>query len=199
MDFDPNLHHRRSIRLKDFDYRLGGYYFVTFATANLECLFGEIVDGQMVLNQFGEIARQEWLRAEEVREEVELDEFVIMPNHIHGIIIIKGAEAEEGTIVAKRARRRASLEMMGAFHRNARTADPPAPPGLQAGSLGAIISQFKSICNKRINKLRQTPQAQVWHRNYYESVITKEKALLRIRIYIAHNPQFWNRDKFNET
>ncbi len=90
MRYDPDKHHRRSIRLKGYDYRWAGAYFVTVCTHNRECLLGEIVDGQMRLNELGEIVWEEWFRSAEIRQEIELmpDEFVVMPNHVHGIIVL---------------------------------------------------------------------------------------------------------------
>jgi putative transposase len=89
MPYDPEKHRRRSIRLKDYPYSRPGFYFVTFATHNLEPLFGEIKDGAMRLNRIGGYVREEWLRTEKLRPNVELLEFIIMPNHIHAIIKIK--------------------------------------------------------------------------------------------------------------
>jgi REP element-mobilizing transposase RayT len=84
----PQKHHRRSIRLKGYDYTRAGAYFVTICTHNRECLFGNVADGKMILNAFGNIVESEWLRTPEIRLYVELDEYSIMPNHVHGIIII---------------------------------------------------------------------------------------------------------------
>ena len=83
-----NLHKRSSIRLKDYDYSQPGEYFITICTYNHECLFCEIVGEEMRLNKVGEIVQEEWLRTGEIREDVELDSFVVMPNHIHGIIVL---------------------------------------------------------------------------------------------------------------
>src|SRR3970282_109225 len=86
MRYNPEKHHRRSIRLGGYDYGQSGAYFVTICTKNRECLFGEIVDGKMRLNHSGQIVQEEWSRTSIVRPDVELDAFVIMPNHVHGII-----------------------------------------------------------------------------------------------------------------
>lgn len=88
MKYDPKIHHRRSIRLQGYDYGQSGAYFITLCTHNKECWFGEIRDSQMRLNQLGKIIAQEWLRTPEIRPEIILDEWIIMPNHLHGIIII---------------------------------------------------------------------------------------------------------------
>ena len=81
--------HRRSIRLQGYDYSLPGAYFITICTRNLECLFGTVVDGEIVLNQFGRIVSEEWVKTGEIRDEIQLDRWVIMPNHFHGIVWIK--------------------------------------------------------------------------------------------------------------
>ncbi|MBW2091174.1 MAG: transposase, partial [Deltaproteobacteria bacterium] len=88
MKHDPRKHHRRSIRLEGYDYSRPGAYYVTIVTRNRECLFGEVVDGKMVLNDAGEIVRDEWMKTAEIRPEIHLDEFIVMPNHVHGIIFI---------------------------------------------------------------------------------------------------------------
>jgi len=86
--YNPNIHHRRSIRLKGYDYAQAGLYFITICCQDRACLFGEIQNGEMVLNEYGTIAHNEWIKTHEIRTNVELGEFVIMPNHIHGIIKI---------------------------------------------------------------------------------------------------------------
>ena len=88
MTFDPDKHHRRSLRLKDYDYSRAGAYFVTICTHGRECLFGEIMDGEMRLNDAGQAAQADWVRLPERFQSIELDEFVIMPNHLHGVILV---------------------------------------------------------------------------------------------------------------
>jgi putative transposase len=124
---------RRSIRLKGYDYTQAGAYFVTVCTHDRECIFGDVAEGKMVLNGFGRIAEAEWLRTPEIRPYVELDEHSIMPNHVHGIIMI----CENVVVGARR-----------------RLAPTGKPHGLVPGSVGAIIGQFKSVAKKQINRLR---------------------------------------------
>lgn len=186
MTYDPTRHHRRSIRLKGYDYTQPGAYFVTICTHERTCLFGEVVDGVMVLNAWGEIVREEWFRTARLRPYVVLheDEFVVMPNHVHGIIWIVDAVG---------ANRR-----FAPTTRVAPTRGTPTPPaGPDAGSLGAIIGQFKSAVTKHINAHRGTPGAPVWQRNYYEHIIRNEQALNAIRRYIAENPLRWHLDRYN--
>jgi len=88
MKYNPNIHHRKSIRLKGYDYSKNGAYFITICIYNSECLLGKVVDGEMILSEYGEIVRNEWLKREEIRKNVQLDNYVVMPNHFHSIIVI---------------------------------------------------------------------------------------------------------------
>ncbi|MBK6645340.1 MAG: transposase [Anaerolineales bacterium] len=177
MPYDPDVHHRRSIRLKEYDYTKAGAYFVTIVTYQREPLFGEIVDGAMNLNPLGEIARREWFKTAELRPYVELyeDEFVVMPNHAHGIIWNNGADG-------------------GAERRSARTGAADEKPHVDAGSLGAIVRAYKSAVTYAINAARQSRGVVVWHRNYHEHIIRDDADLKRIRDYIANNPLKWTED-----
>ena len=163
------LHHRRrTIRLAGYDYTHPGAYFLTIDTWQYECLFGEIVNSMMILNEMGELVSEEWLKTPEIRREIQLDVFQIMPNHLHGIIIIND---------------------VGAHGR------APLPNGSQPirqpHSLGSFVAGFKSVTTKRINIFRDTPGAPVWQRNYYEHVIRSEDELEHIRQYILANPLNW--------
>jgi REP element-mobilizing transposase RayT len=175
---DGKRHHRRSIRLRGYDYTQAGAYFVTICTRNREPLFGQVVDGKLELNDCGEIVKEEWFRTAEVRPNVELfeEEFVVMPNHIHGIIWIV-------------------VEPVGATRRVAPTDGHPHGP--MPDSLGAMIGLFKSNVTKRINAHCGTPGARVWQRNYYEHIIRTDRAMNAIRRYIAENPLRWHLDRYN--
>lgn len=181
MTYNPDIHHRRSIRLKDYDYSSAGVYFVTICTMNRECLFGDVTDGLMELNRYGEILRAEWLKSADIRKEIELDIFVVMPNHAHGIVVIDNADASVGDAGA-------SLRATGRS---------PLHPGPRPRSLGAFVGGFKSATTTRINEIRQNPGSPVWQRNYYERVIRHERELQRMRDYIAGNPAKWAEDKEN--
>jgi putative transposase len=135
-------------------------------------LFGEIVDGQMLLNPYGHIVQEEWEKSAHIRNEIDLDAFVIMPNHIHGIFII--------TDRSERATGRSPLQF-----------------GPARQSLGAFIGGFKSAVTKRINERRSSPRVSVWQRNYFEHVIRNEESLQRIREYIFNNPPRWEFDREN--
>ena len=167
---------RRSIRLRDYDYSQFGAYFVTICTHDRACIFGNIVDGEMCLNAIGEITAEEWTKSERVRGEIELDEWIVMPNHLHGIVWITHNSDNRN---------------VGATGRS------PLPSGPKPRSIGAMVAGFKSAATKRINTILGTPGAPVWQRNYYEHVIRNEDALDRIRQYIRDNPSKWQDDPDN--
>jgi REP element-mobilizing transposase RayT len=166
---------RRSIRLKGYDYSQPGAYFVTLCTQNREFLFGEIANDTMLLNSYGKITEHEWLRSADVRAEVELDVFVVMPNHVHGIVWINKRGAVDAT---RRAHGRAPLRR-------------------KPGSLGSMVAGFKSGVTRRVNALRCSPGGRVWQRNYYERIVRDEDELKRIRQYITDNPIRWALDDNN--
>ena len=185
MSYDPAKHHRRSIRLKGYDYAQPGWYFVTIVTHNRDCLLGEIVNGKMFLNDIGIIVRNEWIKTEEIRPEIRLDEYIIMPNHIHGIIVIVDDNRWHATC-------RGDLPVA--------PTRPVAPttikPGPKPKSIGSIMAGFKSAVTKRVNDYRGTPGQKFWQRNYYEHIIRNENELNRIRNYIINNPKNWDGDRY---
>ncbi|GIV55248.1 MAG: hypothetical protein KatS3mg040_0016 [Candidatus Kapaibacterium sp.] len=156
-------------------------YFVTICTQGRACLFGQVVEGQMRLNEAGHIAQQCWTDIPNHFPHVQLDVFIIMPNHVHGILVITE-----------------NVDNVGATHASPlpNTA-PPLPHGPRPGSIGAIIGSFKSAATRHINILRGTPGAPIWQRNYYEHVIRTEDALHCIRQYIVTNPLRWHLDREN--
>jgi len=179
MPYDSKNHRRHSIRLPDHDYRSPGAYFVTICTHQGDLLFGDVVDGEVALNEYGQIAHEEWRASEDIRREIELDAFVIMPNHVHGIVWIRdtGDDPAAGT-------HNAGAHSRAPLHR------PPR-------SLGSFIAGYKSAATRRINCLRDTPGAPVWQRNYYERIIRNDTAMGRIREYIRHNPARWAEDRLH--
>ena len=188
MKYDPAIHHRRSIRLQGYDYSKAGAYFVTLCTQDRECLFGDIVDGEMRLNEAGRVVADEWLKTAEIRAEIELDEWVVMPNHFHGILVIA-----DGRGTARRARNDDGATMGTA--RRAPTVERFGQP--VSGSVPTIIRSFKSAATKRINELRQSLGTKLWQRNYWEHIVRNETELNRIREYIQSNPARWELDKLN--
>lgn len=170
-------HHRRSIRLREFDYSRAGAYFITICPCDQEPLFGKITDGEMVLNEWGQIVEEEILRTGEIRENVTIDKYVIMPNHIHIIFVIN--DDCRGTVC--RARNNIIYDHKG----TARCA--PTPERFQKpvkNSIPTIVRSYKSAVTKRINLLRRTPGIHVWQRNYYEHVVRDERGMNKIRRYI---------------
>lgn len=179
MTYNPDKYHRCSIRLKDYDYSQAGAYFITICSYNKECVFGNVINGQMVLNEHGKVVEREWLRTTQIRTDMELDEFVIMPNHMHGIFVI--IESPVG------AHSRAPLQIQ---HGRVSTQRKPR-------SLSSFLAGFKSAVTRQINELRGMPYAPLWQRNYYEHVIRNENDLSEIREYILNNPLKWDLDSEN--
>lgn len=173
MSFDPVVHRRRSMRLKHYDYSQPGAYFVTMVTHQRLNLFGDVINDEAILNNFGRIVEEEWLKSAEIRREIEMDQYVIMPNHVHGVIILNQLWATRRSPLQTSAR------------------------GPSKRSLGAFVAGFKLATTKRIDKLGRPYGGRVWQRNYYEHVIRNEKALNKIREYILQNPLKWALDPEN--
>ncbi len=176
---------RQSSRIRGYDYAGKGAYSVTICAKGRACVFGEIADGEMRLNEVGRIVEEEWLRSAGIRKEIELDEFVIMPNHLHGVVIF--------TACGVGAHGRAPLRVDGRLHQGSSR----APLQRAARSLGSFVAGFKASATKRINGIRGTPGRAVWQRNYYEHIIRNDEDLARIRKYIWENPLRWDLDKEN--
>lgn len=192
MKYNPEKHHRRSIRLKGYDYTRAGWYFITICVQNRECLLGAIRNGEMVLNDYGKIAAGEWVKTAEIRANITLDAHVVMPNHLHGIIVINpdgvGATGHVGAIGP----------VAPTTFPITPTSDSSPIPRLYPNSLGAIIGQYKSVVTKKIRKTG-LPGFK-WQRDYYEHIIRAETDLQRIREYIQTNPARWREDSlFAET
>ncbi len=178
MKYDQNRHRRRSIRLKGYDYSQAGAYLVTVCTQGRACLFGDVVDGEMRLNAAGPVVEQCWSNIPCHFLHAYLDEFVVMPNHVHGIVVI--------------------VENVGATHASPLPMRRPTrPAGPKERSIGAVVGSFKSAVTKHINELRNTPRMSVWQRNYWEHVMRDEASLRRIREYIVQNPLQWEYDREN--
>ena len=175
MRYGPDKHHRRSIRLHGYDYTQAGAYFVTVTTRDKQCLFGDVVEEEIRLSEFGKVVWKSWHEIPEHLSGVRMDEFVVMPNHVHGILLIP--DNRRGT-----ACRAPTPERFGR----------PV-----SGSLPTIVRSFKSVSTKRINRIRSTPGTPVWQRNYYERVIRSEAELDRVRQYIVYNPAKWPEDAEN--
>jgi REP element-mobilizing transposase RayT len=181
---------RHSIRLPGYDYARPGAYFVTTCTHGGESVFGEIVEGEVLLNEAGRIVQEEWARSASIRREIALDEFVIMPNHVHGIVFIKQCD-----VGATGRRCRVVFPARSPLHRSPLRAGEVGRPGPGPRSLASFVAGFKSAATKRINVLRRTPGLAVWQRNYYEHIIRDQDDLRRIRPYVTDNPLAWSMDE----
>jgi len=149
MKYNPDKHHRRSIRLQGYDYSQPGIYFITLCTQNRECLFGEILNGEIRLNEFGKIAHQCWLEIPQHFPHVQLDEFVVMPDHIHGIIVLNNI-----VVVVVGVQNIEPLQNQNAYQH------------IIPRSIGSIIRGFKIGVTKKFRQ--NTDIYVVWQRNYYE-------------------------------
>ncbi len=228
MKYNPEKHHRRSIRLKGYDYSQPGWYFVTVVTQNREMLFGVVVNDKMVLDLFGKIIDYHWRKLPRHFKNIVLDEYQIMPNHFHGIIHIVGAmhsdlnnqknnENFNGNVGAMHSdldnqkNNEKFNGNVGAMHSDldnqknnekfngnaSPLSQPRRPHGTVPGSLGAIMQNFQSVTTRKINRIRKTPGARLWQRNYWEHIIRNETELNRIRNYIINNPKNWDEDRFS--
>ena len=179
---DKARHHRRSIRLKSYDYAHMGAYFVTMVTQGRVCLFGGVRDGQMQWSEYGGMVHHQWHELPKHYAHLALDAFVVMPNHVHGIIVLTGGDPAVATAMA----------VVGAGLKPA-----PTVPRIGRHGLSEIVRAFKTFSARRINAHRNAPGVPVWQRNYYEHIIRNEESLNRIRQYITDNPLQWSNDVEN--
>ena len=182
---------RKTIRLKNYNYAQEGAYCVTVCVNNYRCIFGDVIDKKMMLNKYGEMVDKLWNKIPEHFPHATLDEHVVMPNHIHGIIKIgRGTACRalydetfwvcENKTFQGTACRAPTIECFG----------KPTP-----GSLPTIIRSLKSATTKHINQMTRRPSARLWQRNYYEHIIRNESELNRHREYIMNNPVRWENKK----
>jgi putative transposase len=236
MPYNPNIHHRRSIRLKGYDYSQAGLYFITICVQDRKCLFGEIVGAgftpapndratemvapTMQLNDFGTIAHQQWQKLPERFTNMELDVFQIMPNHMHGIIMLTDtvgatlAVAPDNDAVAPYNNTPADNDAVAPDNNTHTENDVVAPDDsvvvIGAGAspapmytktIGDIVGAYKSlVANDCLKIFKQNHpgkmMGKLWQRNYWENIIRDEPAYQRISAYIINNPKNWKDDKF---
>lgn len=202
MTYNPRRGHRpfglaqgrRSIRLKGYDYTHPGAYFVTICAHQRAELFGAVAGGEMRLNANGEIVAERWRWLADQYRHVQLDAWVIMPNHFHGILILaddrRGGSRPAPTITAP--------DDIPTSTTTARdNVSAPGPDETKRKSLDQLIGAFKTVSAKHINQLRQTPGAPVWQRNYYDHIVRNDRELNAIRRYIRDNPAKWTLDRDN--
>ncbi len=169
---------RKSPRLRGYDYSQNGAYFVTMVTHLREHLFGAITDGEMVLSPMGEIAAARWVALPEHHEHIELDVFVVMPNHFHGVLVITGAShSVDG----------------GAVGTQPAASGKPSPPPL----LGHVIRSYKSSVTRQVRQAEGDRYQVVWQGRYHDRIIRNQRELDTIRAYVMANPSRWDEDTLN--
>jgi putative transposase len=210
--YNPDKHHRQSIRLKGYDYTSPGAYFITICSYQRECLLGEIVDGEMQLNQLGNVVRSHWIKLPTYHSHLQLDAWVVMPNHVHGILILthngvgaglgENISVEPMNLMSKPAPTGQSINTPRAGLGENISVEPmnlmskPAPTGHYHG-IPEIIRGFKTFSARRINEIRKVKGIPVWQRNYYEHIIRNEESLQHLRQYIHNNPLSWWEDQLH--
>lgn len=170
MNSNLPLTRHKSIRISEFDYSQPGAYYLTLVTQDRQQILGQIVDNEMILSEVGKMVEEVWIAIPNHFASVELGEFVIMPNHIHGIISI--------TVEATHA-----------------SPLPRISKGPMPGSIGAIVGSFKSAATKRFHEIQKYQESRLWQRNYYEHIIRNERDYLAIYEYILANPMNWEKDE----
>lgn len=168
-----------------FDYSQAGVYFVTICVRMGSSMFGDVVAGRVRLNTAGRTAAKCWLEIPTHFPNVTLDAFVVMPNHVHGILVINEIQGAIGVGAQRAAPLRVRVRT-SVSHAHASVS--AVPNGVTPGSLGAIVRSFKSATTKRINEVRHTSGKPVWQRNYHDRIIRDDRELYRARRYILSNP-----------
>jgi putative transposase len=176
-EFTLEPYHRRSIRLKGYDYSLPGGYFVTLVSYQRESIFGKITGDALILNDYGKTLISYWKQIPEHYNNVDIDSFILMPNHLHGIFFISDLSLESSPI-----------DNVGAGYQ---------PALLRRYPLSEIIRNFKTHSSRKINEKRHLLGVPVWQRNYYEHIIRNNEELNDIRQYINNNIADWNKDEEN--
>lgn len=203
MVFDPEIHHRHSVRVRGYDYSQPGAYFVTICELRKQCIFGQVRGAEVELNRLGEMVRACWLWLGKHYEYVFPDEWIVMPNHLHGIVVIQeldekgegrhvlrypGDSATNGVSAGGSRTAPTNVATVGSHGGGSRSAPTRRKP------LGSLIGAFKTVSTKRVNELRGTPSAVLWQRSYYEHIVRNEVELGQIRQYIRTNPLMWHSD-----
>jgi putative transposase len=193
MKYNPDKHHRRSIRLPGYDYSQSGAYFVTICAYQRQCLFGDVVDGQMILNQYGAIVAETYQWLCQRYPYLYSDEWIVMPNHFHAIMVITDeprVDTDEPRMDTDEPRMDTDKPRRGGS-RTAPTTNKQRKP------LGRLIGAFKTVSTKKINILRDAPATPLWQRNYYEHIIRDRDAMDKICQYIVNNPLSWDLDRLH--
>lgn len=210
--YNPDIHHRRSIRLKGYDYSRSGLYFITLCVVDRICVFGDIVDGKMQLNDIGRLVEEEWLNTINIRKgDVRLHNYVVMPNHFHAIIEICECRGELHSPQILNGCNMGECECRGESYSpqilntdnvgeyamgecekgecEKGECDSPLRMKSPSKTVGAIVRGFKGAVSRQLGY-------SVWQRNYYEHIIRTGESYRQISDYIVNNPTKWQDDKF---
>ncbi len=195
MVYNPEIHHRRSIRLPGYDYSQPGYYFITVCTQMRQCLFGKIENGRMILNDAGQMIGRWWNELKNKYANIEIDEYVVMPNHCHGIINIVGIVGADPCVCPDN---NPGEQMKKRTGEHAGSPLPNSSP--RKWTIYKMVQWFKTMTtNEYIRNVKRNHwepfEGKLWQRNYYEQIIRDEISLRRIREYIVNNPYQWQNDK----
>ncbi len=195
MTLYKNKYRIESARLLGWDYSSPGYYFITVCTHNRENLFGHIDNGTMCLNEYGTIVQNEWDKSFVIRQELLPDEFVVMPNHFHGIVRMVETRDKIGvnTAIVETSGRTSLRETKP----QPTDRQPEEFPRIHPKSLSSFMAGFKSVVTKRINELRNTPGVPMLQYRFHDHIIRDANELFHIRQYIKDNPRNWESDKLN--
>jgi putative transposase len=199
MKYNPDIHHRRSIRLTGYDYSQCGYYFITVCTQGQRCLFGEIEKGRMILNDAGKMISCWWNELKNKYPNIEIDEYVVMPNHCHGIINIVGTVGADPVGADLRVCPNGKGEHIGSPQQGSPVQGSPVRP-VQGRPIYKMVQWFKTMTtNEYIRNVKQNHwepfDGRLWQRNYYEQIVRDKNSLSRIREYIIDNPYQWQQDR----
>ena len=204
-NYNPKIHNRRSIRLKGYDYSSEGLYFITICCQDRINRFGQVINGEMILNEFGLIAYNEWIKLADRFSNFELDVFQIMPNHIHGIISLlpvgSGLAPDllyEGQPQGLEENNK-NIEGQPQVIEGQPQGLPQPDPQRKNPSIPDILGAYKSLVANgclEIYKSRDEVMGKFWQRNYYEHIIRNDLAYYNISEYIINNPLKWEEDRF---
>lgn len=187
MKYNPNIHHRKSIRLKGYDYSREGMYFITICTQNREALFGEIIDDKMVLNVAGDMIGKTFISLSDEFPQIVLNQYIIMPNHFHTIISITD-------------RKHVGADSISAQYGNIQSrADMESAPTITVGNIVQSFKRHTTIKYIHMVKQQLLPpfDKRIWQRNYHEHIIRNVDEYYRIAEYVQNNPMLWGKDCYN--
>ena len=227
MAYDPRKHHRRSIRLRGYDYAGGGAYYITICSQNKAYVFGQIVEGEMVMNEAGRLVQKTWDALPQRFVSLVLDAFQIMPNHLHAVFVLPGpglepslAKAVGAPVIQPFPESRGrdgdprfcdgGPPLLGteSESKEGTASRPPTGRAIEKEdrvhrsadprtSMGDVVGAFKSISTIAVNKLLGRTGTRLLHENFYEHIIRDVDEMEIIRDYITHNPERWNEDPEN--